>query len=312
MPARVDAGAETVHWGYFDAALAPVATIDSGGVVTLGSVSGTAEQMPPPSFNIPPALPAIHQSKNKRIVPGHMLTGPVAVRGARAGQVLQVDIEAIDLAYDWGYVSHRPLVGALPYDFPERDLIHPTLDGKRMVGHLPWGMEIALKPFFGVMGVAPPPAWGAISTLPPRQNGGNLDNKELTAGTTLYLPIFVDGALFSAGDGHAVQGDGEVCINAIETGLVGRFRLTARDDMTLTWPYAETPTHVITMAFDPDLDDCVVVALRLMLDVIEKRAGLTRSHAYMLASLAADLRITQVVNGNKGVHCVLEKKYLTR
>jgi len=263
-----------------------------------------------PLFKIPSVLSAIHQAKTRRMVPGHMCTGLVAVRGARAGQVLQVDIEAIDLAYDWGYVSHRPLVGALPYDFPERDLIHPTLDGKRMVGHLPWGMEIALKPFFGVMGVAPPPAWGAISTLPPRQNGGNLDNKELTAGTTLYLPIFVDGALFSAGDGHAVQGDGEVCINAIETGLVGRFRLTARDDMTLTWPYAETPTHVITMAFDPDLDDCVVVALRLMLDVIEKRAGLSRSHAYMLASLAADLRITQVVNGNKGVHCMLEKKYL--
>ena len=147
---------------------------------------------------------------------------------------------------------------------------------------------------------------------PPRQNGGNLDNKELVAGTTLYLPIFVDGALFSAGDGHAVQGDGEVCVNAIETGLIGRFRLTVRDDMRLEWPAAETPTHVITMAFDPDLDDCVVIALRLMLDVIEARAGLMRSQAYMLASLAADLRVTQVVNGNKGVHCMLEKKYLQR
>jgi acetamidase/formamidase len=181
-----------------------------------------------------------------------------------------------------------------------------------MIGRLPWGMEIELRPFFGVMGVAPPAAWGAVSTLPPRQNGGNLDNKELVAGTTLYLPIFTDGALFSAGDGHAVQGDGEVCINAIETGLVGRFRLTVRDDMRLEWPYAETQTHVVTMAFDPDLDDCVVVALRLMLDVIQRRAGLTRSHAYMLASLAADLRITQVVNGNKGVHVMLDKKYLKR
>ena len=109
-----------------------------------------------------------------------------------------------------------------------------------------------------------------------------------------------------------MQGDGEVCINAIETGLIGRFRLTVRDDMRLEWPYAETPTHVITMAFDPDLDDCVVIALRLMLDLMEKRIGLSRSHAYMLASLAADLRITQVVNGNKGVHCMLEKKYLRR
>ena len=312
MSVRVEAGAETVHWGYFDAALAPVATINSGDVVTLASVSGTPDTMPPPPFKIPPALPAIHQAKTKRMVPGHMLTGPVAVRGARPGQVLQVDIEEIGLNYEWGYTSHRPLAGALPYDFPERAIAHSVLDPKRMVGELPWGMEIALRPFFGVMGVAPPPAWGTISTLPPRQNGGNLDNKELVAGTTLYLPIFVDGALFSAGDGHAVQGDGEVCINAIETGLVGRFRLTVRDDMKLEWPYAETPTHVITMAFDPDLDDCVVVALRLMLDVMEKRADLSRSHAYMLASLAADLRITQVVNGNKGVHCMLEKKYLKR
>src|ERR1700757_2535973 len=151
MPTRVDAGAETVHWGYFDAALAPVATIDSGDVVTLGTVSGTAEQMPPPPLKVPPALPAIHQSEKKRIVPGHMLTGPVAVRGARAGQVLQVDIEAIDLAYDWGYTAHRPLAGALPHDFAERGLAHSRLDGERMIGHLPWGMEIPLKPFFGVM-----------------------------------------------------------------------------------------------------------------------------------------------------------------
>ncbi|HUI96384.1 MAG TPA: acetamidase/formamidase family protein [Xanthobacteraceae bacterium] len=310
MPVRIDAGADTVHWGYFDAALAPVATIDSGETVTIASVSGPPDVLPGPPFKIPPALPAIHQANTRRMLPGHMLTGPVAVRGARAGQVLQVDIAAIDLAYDWGYTAHRPLAGALPHDFAERGLAHSRLDAERMIGHLPWGMEIPLKPFFGVIGVAPPPAWGTISTLPPRQNGGNLDNKELVAGTTLYLPIFVDGAQFSAGDGHAVQGDGEVCVNAIETGLVGQFRLTVRDDLKLEWPAAETPTHVMTMAFDPDLDDCVVIALRLMLDLIEARAGLTRSQAYMLASLAADLHITQVVNGNKGVHCMLEKKYL--
>src|SRR5215831_9541554 len=200
MQVRVDASAENVHWGYFDAGLPPIATIDSGDVVTIGTVSGPPEALPRSGFQIPPALHAIHQAKTRRMVPGHMCTGPVAVRGAKPGQVLQVDIEAIDLAYDWGYVSHRPQAGALPHDFPERDIIHPALDAKRMVGKLPWGMEIALKPFFGVMGVAPPAAWGAVSTLPPRQNGGNLDNKELTAGTTLYLPIFVDGALFSAGD----------------------------------------------------------------------------------------------------------------
>jgi acetamidase/formamidase len=150
-----------------------------------------------------------------------------------------------------------------------------------------------------------------VSTLPPRRNGGNLDNKELVAGTTLYLPIFVDGALFSVGDGHGVQGDGEVCITAVETGLTGTFRLTVRDDLRLAWPMAETPTHVMTMAFDPDLDDCVVIALRSMIELIVARAGLDRYQAYALCSLAADLRVTQVVNGSKGIHCMLEKRYLT-
>jgi acetamidase/formamidase len=124
--------------------------------------------------------------------------------------------------------------------------------------------------------------------------------------------VFVDGALFSAGDGHGAQGDGEVSINAIETGLVGTFRLTARDDMQLKWPLAETPTHMITMAFDPDLDDCVVIALRLMIDLIVERIGITRAEAYTLCSLAADLRVTQVVNGSKGIHVMLEKRYLTK
>jgi acetamidase/formamidase len=151
-----------------------------------------------------------------------------------------------------------------------------------------------------------------IPTPPPRRNGGNMDNKELVGGTTLYLPIFTDGALFSVGDGHGAQGDGEVCITAIETGLVGTFKLTTRDDMKLEWPMAESPTHVITMAFDPDLDDCVVIALRQMLDLVCARTGLDRYQAYTVLSLAADLRITQVVNGSKGVHVMLEKRNLVR
>jgi acetamidase/formamidase len=256
-------------------------------------------------------LTAIHQKVAPKLGP-HICTGPIAVRGARPGQVLQVDIEAIAPLYDWGYNAVRPLAGALPYDFPEYRHIHIVLDRARNSWRLPWGQEVPLSPFFGVMGTAPPPGWGVISTAPPRQNGGNLDNKELVAGTTLYLPIFVEGALFSVGDGHGAQGDGEVCITAIETGLTGTFRLTVRQDMRLEWPMAETPTHMITMAFDPDLDDCVVIALRQMLDLICGRAGLDRYQAYTLASLAADLRVTQVVNGNKGIHVMLDKRYLIR
>jgi acetamidase/formamidase len=204
----------------------------------------------------------------------------------------------------------RPLAGALPDDFDTPTLMHIPLDRQKNTGRLPWGLELPLAPFFGVMAVAPPPGWGMISTLPPRRNGGNLDNKELVKGTTLYLPVHVDGALFSVGDGHGAQGDGEVCVTAIETGLIGTFELHVRDDMSLEWPLAETPTHMITMAFDPDLDDCVVIALRDMIKLICRRTNLSREQAYTLCSLAADLRVTQVVNGNKGIHVMLAKKYL--
>jgi acetamidase/formamidase len=181
-----------------------------------------------------------------------------------------------------------------------------------MIGKLPWGLDIDLKPFFGIMAVAPPANWGAVNSPPPRRNGGNMDNKELVAGTTVYFPIHTDGALFSCGDGHGVQGDGEVCFTAIETGLIGTFELIARNDMTLEWPMAETPTHVMTMGFDPDLDDCVVIALRNMINLICARTGISREDAYTLCSLAADLRVTQVVNGAKGIHVMLEKKMLQK
>jgi acetamidase/formamidase len=311
---RLDAAADTVHWGYFDAALKPLITVDSGDTITISSVSGTPVQLPKPDsgLTIPPALPAIHKSVPQKLGGPHILTGPVAVRGAKAGQVLEVRIKAIELHYDWGYNTIRPLNGALPDDFKETRNIVIPLDKARMVGKLSWGLELPLKPFYGIMAVAPPAAWGPVNSPPPRKNGGNMDNKELVAGTTLYLPIHVDGALFSCGDGHGVQGDGEVCVTAIETGLIGTFELIVRDDMKLEWPMAETPTHVMTMAFDPDLDDCVVIALRDMIKLICARTGLSREDAYTLCSLAADLRVTQVVNGSKGIHIMLEKKLLAR
>ena len=310
---RLDAAADTVHWGFFDAKLKPQLTVDSGATVTISSLSGSAAQVPPPGsgMTVPKELSAIHAGVQPFLGP-HICTGPVAVRGAKAGQVLEVRIKSIELNTDWGYNVIRPLAGALPDDFHQLRLMHIPLDHARMVGRLPWGLELPLKPFFGVMAVAPPAAWGAVTTVPPRRNGGNLDNKELVAGSTLYLPIHVDGALFSVGDGHGAQGDGEVCVTAIETGLTGTFELHVRDDMTLEWPMAETPTHVITMAFDPDLDDCVVIALRDMIKLISARTGLSREDAYTLCSLAADLRVTQVVNASKGIHVMLEKKYLVR
>jgi acetamidase/formamidase len=309
---RLDAGPDTVHWGYFDAKLAPVLTIDSGDRVVVSTVSGAPELLPPPPFVYPPSLPAIHAANGPQRFFGHMCTGPVAVRGAKAGQTLRIDIESIEPHYDWGHNVVRPLSGALPDDFAETRVTHIPLDRARRVWRLPWGQDVPFRPFFGVMAVAPPRAWGTIPTPPPRRNGGNIDNKELVAGATLYLPIFNDGAQFSVGDGHGAQGDGEVCVTAVETGLVGTFRLTVVDDMKLEWPRAETPTHMITMAFDPDLDVCVRIALRQMIDVLGERAGLDRYQAYSLLSLAGDLRVTQVVNGNKGIHLMLDKRYLVR
>jgi len=310
---HLDAGPDTVHWGFFDAGLKPLLTIDSGDEITMSTVSGPPEAMPKAGsgLTVPAALLAIHAKVPQRLGP-HIMTGPVAVHGAKAGQVLEVRIKSIALHYDWGYNAIRPLAGALPDDFAASRLIHIPLDRTRMTGRLPWGLELALKPFFGVMVVAPPHAWGAVGSPPPRRNGGNMDNKELVAGSTLYLPIHIDGALFSVGDGHGVQGDGEVCITAIETGLIGTFELHVRDDLALEWPMAETPDALITMGFDPDLDDAAVIALRNMIKLICARTGLSREDAYTLCSLAADLRVTQVVNGAKGIHVVLNKALLSR
>jgi len=305
------AAVDTVHWGYFDAAEPPKLHVASGDTVVIDTVSGTPDTVPSAGsgFYIPPELPEI-QAKVPRKLPGHICTGPVHIAGAEPGNVLQVEILDIETRQDWGYNFVRPLSGALPNDFDEVRMVHIPIDAKRGVGTLSWGAEIPLRPFFGVMATAPPAGWGMVSTLPPRKNGGNLDNKELVKGTTLYLPVFNKGALFSVGDGHGAQGDGEVCVTAIETALKGTFRLTVRKDMSLALPRAETPTHAITMAFDPSLDAAAKDALRDMIKLICERKNLSREDAYMLCSLAADLRVTQNVNGNNGIHVMLEKKYL--
>lgn len=313
MEHRLDANAANVHWGHLDARINPRAAIDSGDTITISTVSGPPEMLPPWKADIPAGLIEIHDKIGKPTLPGHICTGPVAVKGAKAGHVLQVDILNIDLHYDFGYTYVRPLSGALPHDVKAFRNFPSRIDRVAKLAHMPWGHAIPLnRPFFGVMVTAPPPEWGMINTLPPRRNGGNLDLKELVAGTTLYLPVFVDGANFSCGDGHGAQGDGEVCITAIETGLIGTFRLTARNDMTLVWPMAETPSHMITMAFDPDLDAAAQIALRSMIDLLVARTPLDRDESYALLSLVADVRVTQLVNGNKGIHVMLAKEWFDK
>lgn len=308
---RLQASPETCAWGYFDAALEPVAEIASGSEIIIETVSGGPDHLPPrdAGFHVPQELFDIH-ARSDRILPGHILTGPVAVTGARAGDVLQVDILDVKFRQDWGWNLIRPLAGTLPEDFPNQRVEILPIDIDANTSRMPWGLDLPLAPFFGVMGVAPPRQWGRVSTIQPRLHGGNIDNKELVAGTTLYLPVQTDGALFSCGDGHAVQGDGEVCVTAIETALEGRFRLTARDDLGFDYPHAETPTHLITMGMHEDLDRCVEMALRQMIAWIVRQTGMSREDAYMLCSLAGDLRVTQTVNGNKGIHMMMAKDHV--
>lgn len=312
----VHASPETVRWGTVDASYPPLLTVASGDTVVLECVSGAPEVMPPPNSGlaIPDALAAIHKSNIPR-AGGHIITGPVAVSGAEPGDMLEVRIERIELGNDWGYCGFRPLAGTLPEDFGERFLMHIPVDRARKTCSLPWGTELPLRPFFGVMGVAPSPAYGTISTIQPRAHGGNLDNKELTEGSTLFLPVWAPGALFSAGDGHGVQGDGEVCINALEICLTGTFTLTLHKGggvkaPALSYPRAETATHFITMGLNEDLDQAMKQALREMIRFITGRTNLSREQAYAFCSLAVDFHVTQTVNGEKGVHGLLKKGLL--
>jgi acetamidase/formamidase len=306
---ELHASPETVHWGYFDASVPPALKVDSGDRVTIHTVTAEPDDLPPEGFDVLPELLEIHARAERGIGP-HFMTGPVWVNGAEPGDTLEVRILDCTLREDWGWNIILPLLGTLPEDFPLVRRVHIPLDRKAMTARPPWGGMLPLSPFFGIMGVAPPAAYGRIPSSTPREFGGNMDNKELVAGTTLYLPAWNEGALFSAGDGHAVQGDGEVCLTAIEASLSGTFELIVRKDLSLKFPRAESPTHYITMGMNEDLDDAAKQALREMIALLGEVAGLSPEDAYILCSLAADLRVTQLVDGNKGIHAMLDKAVL--
>ncbi len=313
---RLAATPETIRLGMFDAALPPVLTIQSGDSVAMQCLSGGLEVMSrrdgvlvPPSSLSAADKQAVERSRT------HMLTGPVAVQGAMPGDMLEVRIDSVEPGADWGFCGFGPLSGTLPEDFPYRFISYIAVDRARRVCTLPWTVELKLAPFFGIMGVAPPASWGRISSREPRRHGGNLDNKELVAGSTLFLPVHVEGANFSAGDGHGLQGDGEVCVNAVEMCLDGQFTLILHKggghaDPLLRTPRAETPTHYISMGLNEDLDLAMKQALREMIALITSRAAFSAEQAYVMCSLAADFRVTQMVNGEKGIHGMLRKGLL--
>jgi acetamidase/formamidase len=296
---------ETVHWGHFDAKIPPRLTVDPGDTVTVVTVSGGAVEVGDVG-RMGPAHREIVEKLKPHLGP-HILTGPVAVRGAEPGDTLEVRIKAIELSVDWGWNVIRPLKGTLPEDFPNfrQELI--PIDRKAMTAQPAWGPAIPLRPFFGILAVAPRAEYGTVSSIEPREYGGNMDNKELVPGSSLFLPVFVPGANFSCGDGHAVQGDGEVCLTALETCLDGTFELVLHKGRKLAFPRAVTPTHYIAMGMDPDLDDAAKQALRDMIRWLVEMKGWKPDEAYVFCSLACDLHVTQLVDGNKGIHAMVAR-----
>lgn len=306
---------KTVAWGYYDAKAEPVLRIKSGDTVEIQTlITNSPKRLEDAGVQpnqVEQSLRDIYDQVKDKGPGGHILTGPVFIDGAEIGDVLEVRILAAKLALPYAYNGFGPGRGYLPDDYPYSKIKIIPLDEKRMVAHFADGIEIPLHPFFGSMGVAPPESVGRWNSAPPWIMGGNLDNKDLVAGTTLYLPVHAKGALFEVGDGHAGQGDGEVDITALETSLIGTFQFVVRKNMHLKWPRAETPTHYITMGLNDDLNMCAQLAVHEMIDFLMTEKHLSREDAYMLASVAADLHITELVDGNKGVHMMLPKSIFT-
>jgi acetamidase/formamidase len=305
---QLAARSDTVHFGFHDATLEPVLTIESGEEILVNTVSADPAHDVPAEW-LPAEINDIYARARRGTGP-HILTGPVAVRGAKPGQVMQVDIIDIRLTQRYGYNVVSPLKGMFGAETPMQKTTIIPINLETGLAEISPGLRVPTRPFFGQMGVAPPKTWGRLDSRPPNKYGGNIDNKELVAGTRLFLPIWVDGALFSAGDGHAAQGDGEINQTAIETSLDGHFCLSVRSDLALEWPIAATPDHLMTMAFHEDLDDAARIAMRSMIDLLERNYGMAFHDAYRFCSIAADMRVTQFVNGNRGIHVLLARELL--
>jgi acetamidase/formamidase len=256
---------------------------------------------------VEPELRAIYEQVKDKGPGGHILTGPILIEGAAPGDTLEVRILKVTPKIPYAYNGFSPGRGFLPDEFTTARTIIVPFDLARHVARFGPGIEIPMKPFFGSMGVAPPAPAGRISSAPPGIHAGNLDNKDLVEGTTLYLPVHAPGALFEVGDGHAAQGNGEVDITALETSLTGTFQFVLHKNRRLEWPRAETPTHYIVMGIDEDLTKAMKIAVHEAIRFLMTEKQLSREDAYMLSSVAVDFHVTQVVDGTKGVHGMIPK-----
>jgi acetamidase/formamidase len=311
---RLEATPETVAYGFYWSEAKPVLRIASGDIIDVDTLltnnPARLAQAGVPDDKIQASLKAVEgafpRSNPGRGPGGHILTGPVFIEGAEPGDTLEVNVLSIDLPIDYGYNGCGGFINS-NCDRQIGATIIPLDRRRKTASWLP-GIVVPLRPFFGSMGVAPAPELGRVSSNPPGRHAGNLDNKELVAGSTLYIPVFVPGALFEVGDGHAAQGDGEVNQTAIETSLRGRLRLTVRKDLKLTWPRGETATDYIAMATDPDLRVATTAAIQEMIAFLMETRGLTRHQAYQLTSIAGNVAITQLVDvPNLGVHVRMPK-----
>ena len=312
----LEATPATVAWGNYDAAAKPVLRIRSGDTVVFhtlltNSPAGLEKAGVTPA-DVEPGLRKVFDEVKDRGPGGHILTGPVYIEGAEPGDTLEIRIRKIDMAIPYAYNAFRYGAGFLTDDFPYSRVKIVPLDRKAMLAEFAPGVRVPLRPFFGSMGVAPPPAFGRYDSAPPTIIGGNMDDKALVAGTTLFLPVHASGALFQVGDGHAAQGNGEVDITALETSLVGTLEFVLHKGEASSYPRAETPTHYIAMGFDDDLSNATRKALRNMIDFLVARKHLSRDDAYMLISVAGDVEITELVDRNKGVHVMLRKALFTQ
>lgn len=309
---ELKASPENIHWGYFSAELEPVIRVNPGDIVIIEDVPRLdpidMEKWGIPAEEMSEGYRRIYREVTDKGPGPHIMVGPVYINGAEPGDVLEVRILEVELAYTFGYSRLSSRGGTLPGEFERWERIL-RIDLENKTTQAAEGVVIPMNhPFFGSMGVAPAAAAGRISTVPPGDYAGNLDNKDLGTGSILYIPVHTKGALFSAGDGHGVQGHGEVSINALETGLRGRFQFFVRKDMKLKWPRAETPTHWMVMGLHEDLDEAMKIAVRETIDfIVERFPHLDRNEAFMLASLAVDYHVTQNVNRTKGIHGMIPK-----
>jgi acetamidase/formamidase len=307
---------QNVHWGYYDAALKPVLRVASGDRIRVETMVARGLQrlraVGVPEPEIPDALKVVESTVTVRGPGAHPLTGPIWIEGAQPGDVLEVKILAFEFLHPYGVTGFNPDNGTLPDDFPYARFKLVRFNVGAGIAEFAPGVTLRLAPFFGSIGVAPSPLVGRISSGPPGHHTGNLDNKELVAGSTLYLPVHVPGAMLSMGDGHAMQGDGEVSLTALETSLRGTVQVTIRRGKRLNWPRAETPTHYIAMGLHTDLDEAARLATREMIDFLVTEKGMSRDEAYILCSLAVDLHVTQLVDGTKGIHAMIAKSIFAR